>query len=169
MGWKILSRRIQCNLICVGVWCQGFHIEAWERSNVLYQSQHTGHQLNWIHHLIPAHTLPYKYINSYKISFENIHMYFQTCGWGDGSTHVWLPLWCVMRLATHVDLTNLSQDLKVRFNCKSNLTSVISNFSESGDLARYISRHSTMDYDTCPHKWGYQTWKWCKKNWYEKN
>ncbi len=45
------------------------------------------------------------------------------------------------------------QDTKIWFNCKSNLTSVISNLSKLQHLASYVSRHNAMAYDTRPHKW----------------
>jgi hypothetical protein len=52
-----------------------------------------------------------------------------------------------MRLVTHVDLKNLSQDLKIRFDHKSNLTSVISNFANCDILASYASHPNAMAYD----------------------
>jgi hypothetical protein len=51
-----------------------------------------------------------------------------------------------------LDLVSYLQDTKIRFNCKSNLTSAIGNFSKLQHLASYVSRHNTMAYDTCPHK-----------------
>jgi hypothetical protein len=40
------------------------------------------------------------------------------------------------------------QDTKIWFDFKSSLTSAISNFSESGPLASYVSCHIDMAYDT---------------------
>jgi hypothetical protein len=34
-------------------------------------------------------------------------------------------------------------------------------FSKSQNLARYVSRHNAMAYDTCPHEWSCQLWKSC--------
>ncbi len=47
-----------------------------------------------------------------------------------------------------LDLVSYLQDTKIQFSCKSNLTSAISNFSESQHLASYVSRHNAMAYDT---------------------
>jgi hypothetical protein len=38
--------------------------------------------------------------------------------------------------------------MKIRFDLKPNLTSSISDFSESQHLASYVSHHNTMAYDT---------------------
>ncbi len=94
---------------------------------------------------------------------------FLSHGWGDGSTHVWLPMWCVMRLAIHVDLLNLS--LRYKDWVQLHVVFYISNrlISESGHLASYVSCHNAMAYDTCPYKWSYQTWKLCKKTFIRKN
>ncbi len=70
-------------------------------------------------------------------------------------------MWRVLPLTW---ISNLFQDSKIQFDFKSNLTSAISNFSESGHLVSYVSHHNAMAYDTCPHKWSYQTWKLCGKN-----
>jgi hypothetical protein len=42
---------------------------------------------------------------------------------------------------------NLFQDSKIRFNFELNLTSAISNFSESQHLVSYVSCHNAMAYD----------------------
>ncbi len=66
-------------------------------------------------------------------------------------------------------ISNLFQDSKIQFDFKLNLTSVISDLSKLQHLASYVSCHNAMAYDTCPHKWSYQTWKSCgKKPWYKK-
>ncbi len=53
-------------------------------------------------------------------------------------------MWCVLPLTW---ISNLFQDSKVWFDFKSNLTSAISNFSESRHLASFVSRHNAMAYD----------------------
>ncbi len=72
---------------------------------------------------------------------------FSTHGWGDGLTHMWLPSWCVMRLAIHVDLLKLSSRYKdwVRLY----VVSYISNrlLSNLQHLASYVSRHNVMASD----------------------
>jgi hypothetical protein len=52
-----------------------------------------------------------------------------------------------MHLATHIDLLNLFQDLKIWFNYKSSLTSAISKLANCNILASYVSRHNAMAYD----------------------
>jgi hypothetical protein len=59
-----------------------------------------------------------------------------------------MSLWYVAHLNTYLDLVSYLQDTKIRFNCKSNLTSAIGNFSESWHLASYVSCHNAMAYDT---------------------
>ncbi len=83
--------------------------------------------------------------------------------------HVGMSLWYVVHLNTYLNLVSYLIDTKIRFNCKSNLTSAIGNFSKSRHLASYISRHNAMAYDTCPPKWSWQTWNLCgKEPWYGK-
>jgi hypothetical protein len=57
-------------------------------------------------------------------------------------------MWSVLPLTW---ISNLFQDLKIRFDFKSNLTSAISNFSELQHLASYVSRHNAMAYDRHPY------------------
>jgi hypothetical protein len=59
---------------------------------------------------------------------------------------------CHHDVATHIDLLNLSQDLRIWFNYKSNLTSAISKLANRNILASYVSRHNATAYDTHPHK-----------------
>jgi hypothetical protein len=54
-------------------------------------------------------------------------------------------MWRVLPLTW---ILNLFQDLKIRFNFNSNLTSAMSNFSKSHYLASYVSHHNAMAYDT---------------------
>ncbi len=83
--------------------------------------------------------------------------------------HVGMSLWYVVHLNTYLDLVSYLKDTKIWFNCKSKLTSAISNISKLQHLASYVSRHNAMAYDTCPHKWSCQMWKlYGKKPWYKK-
>ncbi len=75
--------------------------------------------------------------------------------------HIAMSLYYVVHLNTYLDLVSYLKETKIWFNCKSNLTSAIGDFSKLPHLANYVSRHNAMAYDTCPHEWSCQTWKLC--------
>jgi hypothetical protein len=58
-----------------------------------------------------------------------------------------MSLWYVVPLNTYLDLVSYLKDIKIRFNCKSNLTSAIGIFSKLRHLAGYVSHHNAMAYD----------------------
>ncbi len=94
--------------------------------------------------LIPIHAISCLYTDS----FGGILMYSRyptKLRWW--LIHIGMSLWHVACLNTYLDLVSYLQDTKIRFNCKSNLTSAIGNFSESQHLASYVSRHNAMAYD----------------------
>ncbi len=82
-------------------------------------------------------------------------------------------VWKVTYLCRHVTIvcgasyhllgSLISRDSKIRFRLQ--VESCISNwqFSKLQHLARYVSRHNAMAYDTRPHEWSCQTWKSCRK------
>jgi hypothetical protein len=88
--------------------------------------------------------------------FRKYTLVFSTRGWGDGSTHMWLP--------THVDLLNISWDLMILVQCYVQSYIINKLIGKLRHLASYVSRHNAMAYDTSPHRWSYQTWKLCRKN-----
>jgi hypothetical protein len=80
------------------------------------------------------------YVQNYDVVHLNGDLSTQECHYGT---------WCILPPTW---ILNPIGDSKIRFDFKSNLTSAISNFSKSGHLASYVSRHNAMAYDTCPHK-----------------
>ncbi len=111
--------------------------------------------------LIPTHVISYLYTDS-SGSILIYSRYPTKPRWW--LIHVEMSLWYVVCLNTYLDLVSYLKDTKIQFNCKSNLTSAIGDFSKLQLLASYVSRHNAMAYDTCPHKWSCQTWKLCGKN-----
>ncbi len=100
-----LLRRILRNLICLGV-CRGRRLRCWPQRiqcpvlESLYQKL-----IELDPSLIPACIFPYKHTISYGISFWKYKFVFSTCCWGSSSFHIRMPSWCVVRLATHMDLS----------------------------------------------------------------
>ncbi len=116
--------------------------------------------------LIPIHTISYLYTDSSRGILMHSRYPAKLRWW---LIHVGMSLWYVVHLNTYLDLISYLQDTKIRYNCMSNLTSAISNFSKRQHLASYVSRHNAMAYDNRPNKWSYQTWKSCgEKPWYGK-
>jgi hypothetical protein len=99
--------------------------------------------------LIPIHAISYLYTDS-SGGILIYSRYPTKPRWR--LIHVEMSLWYVMHLNTYLDLGSYLKDTKIRFNCKSNLTSAIGNSSKLGHLASYVSRHNAMAYDTRPHK-----------------
>ncbi len=117
--------------------------------------------------LIPIHAISYLYTDSSRGILMYSRYPTELRWW---LIHVGMSLWHVARLNTYLDLVSHLQDTKIRFNCESNLTSAIGNFSKLRHLASYVSRHNAMAYDTNPHEWSCQTRISCgKKPWYGKN
>ncbi len=112
---------------CLGEWCQGVNVDIW----YLWKIQRQGplpefniQEVSWTGSI--TNSSPYTPIQVHQFLSDIFWKYahvFSTHSWGDGSTHVWLPSWCVMHLATHEDLLNLSRDSKMQFDYKLNLTS----------------------------------------------
>ncbi len=111
--------------------------------------------------LIPIHAISYLYTDSSRGILICSRYPTKPRWW---LIHVEMSLWYVVHLTTYLDLVSYLQDTKIRFNCKSNLTSAIGNISKSEHLASYVSCHNVMAYDTCPHEWSSQTWKSCGTN-----
>ncbi len=65
----------------------------------------------------------------------------------NGDLSMWEYHYSMWRVLPLTWISNLSWDLKIRFNSKSNLTSAIGNFSKLQHLASYVSRHDAMAYN----------------------
>ncbi len=70
-------------------------------------------------------------------------------------------IWCVL---SHTWILFLSS--RYKDPVQPYIVAYISNklFSKLQQLARYVSRHYAVAYDTYPHKWSYQSWLSCRKN-----
>ncbi len=111
--------------------------------------------------LIPIHAISYLYTDSSGGILIYSRYPTKPRWW---LIHIGMSLWYMACLNTYLDLVSYLKDTKIWFNCKSNLTSAIGNFSKSQHLVSYVSRHNAMAYDTPPHEWSCQTWKLCEKN-----
>ncbi len=144
--------------VCVHIWrchtwtagkettsCTGVYVQDWHWIGYIFNSNPCN--------LIPVHWFLWGYLNMFKISHQ-AEMVTYPCR---NVTMVCGASYPIFGSCIYV------QDTKIRFQLQ--VKSYISNwqFSKSQHLARYVSRHNAMAYDTCPHKWSCQTWKSCRK------